>query len=209
MRAPLDHMILRKRSDDGSYSPRVGTRSRWARNKSGRPRPHQGWDLLAHTGTQVWAIADGVVRIHSRDADRPRRPFGNCVLLQFYSPTPPHCFWALYGHLSVIWLDRLGVVKEGTPLGLTGMTGNARHLPPSQAHLHFEILISRPTDSYFAQRIGTLQGTIDPGRVMGYIYPFATEDKEYMPASWVTYANPTPARVHQEIRADHRLRSSA
>jgi murein DD-endopeptidase MepM/ murein hydrolase activator NlpD len=117
-------------------------------------RPHQGWDLLAPPGTDVYAIADGfLTSYHSQS-------YGNTATLQF--AVCGKTYYAFYAHLSVVYLANVSVTA-GTVIGKTGMTGNARTIPHSEAHLHFEIR----TIAHPAPHSG-LHGRIDPGAVLGY-----------------------------------------
>lgn len=119
-----------------------------------KPRVHQGWDLQAAPLTVVYAIADGEAEVLPYSPDG----WGNCVRLKF--TYHGRNLYAFYAHLTSVLVGNSSV-KEGTPLGLTGMTGNARKLSRREAHLHFGIA-TRPNP-----RKG-LHDYIDPGEVLGY-----------------------------------------
>ena len=115
-------------------------------------RPHQGWDLLAAPGTPVFAVADGEVTSRFSDS------YGNTATLKFR--LGHRIYYAFYAHLRLVSLASASV-KEGAVIGATGMTGNARRIPVSEAHLHFEIRTKAVPHSGLHDRI-------DPGAVLGY-----------------------------------------
>lgn len=148
MRFPLDVMRIRP-FQFGKYDPVSNT---FGKVRVHHTRAHQGWDLLAPPGTPVYAIADGDI------TSRFSPSYGNTVTLKF--KLAGKTYYAFYAHLSAI--SRTNVcVKEGTVLGKTGTTGNARGIPRSEAHLHFEIRTK-------AAPASGLHDRIDPGEVLGY-----------------------------------------
>jgi hypothetical protein len=91
---------------------------------TGNLRTHQGLDLAAPEGTEVYAARDGVVAETGVDG-----VYGNYVILQHGDN------WAsLYGHLSEITADLRRTVRSGTVIGRVGSTGQS-----TGPHLHFEI----------------------------------------------------------------------
>lgn len=168
MQFPLRRMRLRIYSF-GNYKPRAGTRGRAVRTDraTGHPRRQLGWDLLAPIGTPVYAICDGWVTWRG-----PVKGYG--LLLQFKFEQRGRRYYALYGHLSTA-AHGLAWVKEGTVLGHSGISGwetDAKHYP-KEHHLHFEI---RTSASLSRPETGTLHGTVDPGKVLGYyMYPYALD----------------------------------
>lgn len=123
--------------------------------RGGGSKAHQGWDLAAPVGTPVYAIRNGVI-VETRD----HGDYGLQLTLEFRHLGLPT--FAFYAHLSRILVHPKAKVREGDLLGFTGKTGNAKNLPQSQEHLHFEIrmLLSRPGKGLTAR--------IDPGEVLGY-----------------------------------------
>ncbi|MDR0555075.1 MAG: M23 family metallopeptidase [Treponema sp.] len=91
---------------------------------TGNPRNHQGLDLAAPLGTDVFAVRDGVV------ADQGEDPvYGKYIILQHADN------WAsLYGHLSGINTVLRSRVQSGTIIGKVGSTGQS-----TGPHLHFEL----------------------------------------------------------------------
>ncbi len=113
-----------------------------------RPRQwvHAGIDIAAPAGTPVLAAADGTV-----------------FLLIDYEPGcgvgvvlahPPFARWTAYCHLTRPLVSRGQVVSRGQPIGLSGASGNAAHVP----HVHFEVC----TRACGSHRDGDLRGTQDP-----------------------------------------------
>jgi murein DD-endopeptidase MepM/ murein hydrolase activator NlpD len=85
---------------------------------------HQGIDLAAPEGTEVYAIADGIVTAAGFDP-----VLGNYVIISH------HNRWtSLYGHLQRIETALRTEVKSGTIIGRVGSTGQS-----TGPHLHFEL----------------------------------------------------------------------
>ena len=114
-------------------------------------RQHLGWDLKARIGTQVCAVGPGEIAAALKGVPG----YGAIVHLKFLRGS--RHYWALYAHLSALFVTRGQAVREGDVLGLTGATGNAKGEPP---HLHFELATS---DSLKRGRTNA----IDPARVLG------------------------------------------
>lgn len=123
--APIGSLALRM--------PVVGIRVRdlsnsWHDSRDGGVRLHKGIDIFAPRGTQVVAVADGII---SYIGDQPKG--GHCLWL-----TTENGASFYYAHFDR-WAPGLyeGLeVQAGDLLGYVGNTGNARHTP---AHLHFGI----------------------------------------------------------------------
>jgi murein DD-endopeptidase MepM/ murein hydrolase activator NlpD len=130
MRYPLDHMKIRP-LQFGADKPLTNTFGMVRKTASNQPRPHQGWDLEAASGTPVYAVADGEARYGLSQS------YGHTVTLKF--SYKDKTYYAFYAHLapmcSPMFADRS--VQEGTVLGYTGMSGNAAGIPAEEAHLHF------------------------------------------------------------------------
>ncbi len=123
--APLATLALRM--------PVVGVRPRdlsdsWHDPRDGGVRLHKGIDIFAKRGTEVVAVADGII---SYIGDQPKS--GHCIWL-----TTENGASFFYAHLDR-WAPGLyeGMeVQAGDLLGFVGNTGNAAHTP---SHLHFGI----------------------------------------------------------------------
>jgi len=91
---------------------------------TGNMRIHQGIDLAAPAGTEVYAVGDGVVTEVGNDP-----VYGNFIIIRHNNN------WAsLYGHLQRTGVDLRMNVKSGTIIGWVGSTGQS-----TGPHLHFEL----------------------------------------------------------------------
>lgn len=96
-------------------------------------RPHNGIDLTAPRGTNIYATADGTVR----QAGHRAGGFGKKILLD-------HGFGycTLYGHCDEILVKYGEKVKRGEVIGRVGSTGLSK-----SPHLHYEVHVNgRPVD---------------------------------------------------------------
>jgi murein DD-endopeptidase MepM/ murein hydrolase activator NlpD len=90
---------------------------------TGNPRFHQGLDLAAPEGTEVFAARSGMVAGQGYDP-----VYGNYIIIS-------HGDWtSLYGHLSEIHTVLLNSVRSGSLIGKVGSTGQS-----TGPHLHFEL----------------------------------------------------------------------
>jgi murein DD-endopeptidase MepM/ murein hydrolase activator NlpD len=91
---------------------------------TGNVRLHQGIDLAAPAGTEVYAAADGLVTETGYDTI-----YGNYVVIKHNNN------WAsLYGHMQRVGTSLRSNVKSGTIIGWVGSTGQS-----TGPHLHFEL----------------------------------------------------------------------
>lgn len=88
---------------------------------------HKGTDFRAPTGTKVYAVNDGVVRMA-----RLGRNYGNTIVIDHGNGVQ-----SFYMHLSEIRVKVGDVISRGDIIGLSGMTGYAE-----AAHLHFTLRIN-------------------------------------------------------------------
>ena len=93
----------------------------------GGVRPHRGIDLVAPTGTPVWAIADGQVVTAARLSG-----YGKTVILRH-----AHGYESLYAHLSGFapGIEKNAKVFQKQVIGYIGTTGLS-----TGPHLHFELI---------------------------------------------------------------------
>ena len=125
----------------------------FGRVRRGGRRVHQGWDLDAHPGTPVYAIADGELTVGVSPS------YGHYVRLKFEHGG--RTYYAFYAHLRGRTVVGNSSVREGAVIGQTGRSGSARRIPAREAHLHFEIrTVARPGR--------LLADRIDPGEILGY-----------------------------------------
>jgi len=91
---------------------------------TGNMRVHQGVDLAAPMGTEVYAAGDGIVTETGNDP-----VYGNYIVIKHGGN------WAsLYGHLQRIGVALQSSVKSGMLIGWVGSTGQS-----TGPHLHFEL----------------------------------------------------------------------
>jgi murein DD-endopeptidase MepM/ murein hydrolase activator NlpD len=100
-----------------SFGPRINP-------ITGNLRVHQGLDLAAPLGTEVYASRDGVVTETGEDP-----VYGKYVIIEHAGN-----WTSLYGHLSSINTLLRNSVKSGSLIGKVGSTGQS-----TGPHLHFEI----------------------------------------------------------------------
>ena len=104
----------------------------------GSSKFHEGIDFAAHTGVEVFATADGKVRLASRQAG-----YGNCVEIDH-----GYNYMSRYAHLSEILVREGEYVKRGQLLGKVGSTGKS-----TGPHLHYEVRFKEepqnPVNYYF------------------------------------------------------------
>jgi murein DD-endopeptidase MepM/ murein hydrolase activator NlpD len=90
---------------------------------TGNPRFHEGLDLAAPEGSEVFASRKGVVAEQGYDPI-----YGNYIIIN-------HGDWSsLYGHLSEIRTTLRNNVESGSLIGRVGSTGQS-----TGPHLHFEL----------------------------------------------------------------------
>lgn len=88
---------------------------------------HNGLDIAAKMGTDIWAAATGKV-IKSSDTGNG---YGKCVIIEHYSG-----FKTLYGHCSELLVSVGDYVKAGDVIAKVGSTGRS-----TGPHLHFSVII--------------------------------------------------------------------
>ncbi|MGZ8472457.1 MAG: peptidoglycan DD-metalloendopeptidase family protein [Candidatus Deferrimicrobiaceae bacterium] len=88
-------------------------------------RMHEGIDILAPAGAEVWAAGYGVV-LYAGDG---MRGYGNAIVLDHGDAVT-----TLYGHLKSFRVNTGEIVAGGSVIGEVGDTGNA-----TTPHLHFEL----------------------------------------------------------------------
>jgi murein DD-endopeptidase MepM/ murein hydrolase activator NlpD len=111
-RFPLDDFRL-----SSGFGPRINP-------VTGNPRFHQGLDLAAPLGSDVYAARDGVVIEIGEDP-----VYGKYVIIEHYDN-----WTSLYGHLSSVNTSLRKNVGSGSLIGKVGSTGQS-----TGPHLHFEI----------------------------------------------------------------------
>ncbi len=102
------------------------------RGRSGKL--HKGIDIKAPRGAELVVTADGEVTYAGR-----RGAYGNFIQVNHGDGVV-----SAYGHCDKIWVEVGDLVRQGTPIGSVGATGNA-----STAHVHYEVRIDgQPYDPW-------------------------------------------------------------
>ncbi len=120
-------------------------------SKSGQSGGHQGVDIGATEGQEVYAVDDGI--LEDQLFDYPGSTAGHGWKLRSFHPVNGEVQYRYY-HLSAFaeGLSEGSIVTRGQVIGYVGDTGNAT---PDGWHLHFEV---RPGP---AQRYGSA-ASVDP-----------------------------------------------
>lgn len=98
-------------------------------------KPHNGIDIKAPIGTQIFASERGVVKEigdtdqFGKGTSRPCLSYGKWVLIEHLNGLS-----TLYAHLSLIRVQRGGIIERGDLIGYSGSTGYA-----TGPHLHFTV----------------------------------------------------------------------
>ena len=109
--------------------------------REGGARIHDAIDILAPTGTPVYAAAPGTVeKLFVSDRG------GNTV----YVRSPDRTLIYYYAHLDAYapGLREGAAVRQGDAIGTVGATGNAN---PTAPHLHFAVMRIRPEAKWWEQ----------------------------------------------------------
>lgn len=167
-RDPLDQCELRTAELLSKKSAMFGMTR--VDDKTKRPRPHQGIDLVAIPGTPIYAVANGkVVSVNLRGVGR--KSYGKTVTLAVdVKDLPPKqrelvlkrypeqgTVYFYYAHLTDIYVTEStrSLIAMGTILGTTGDSGNAKGMNTIArgAHLHFEVRLMKSPGPKLMDRI--------------------------------------------------------
>lgn len=102
----------------------------WGASRS-QGRQHEGIDILAPRGTEVYSATDGIV------SSLKSNNLGGTVVWIL----GPSGSWHYYAHLDKHHkkIKEGDYIRQGTVIGYVGNTGNARHTAP---HLHYGLYLS-------------------------------------------------------------------
>ena len=115
---------------------------------------HNGLDIAAPTGTDVLAVADGVVAYVGEDP----AGYGRYVRIWHDGANwDGHTFHTFHAHLSQTMVERGQRVQRGQVIGLVGSTG--RSIGP---HLHFEVRLADASGGYVTVYPDMGRGRVDP-----------------------------------------------
>lgn len=87
---------------------------------------HNGLDIIAPSGEEVHAVADGVVK----EVIKSRKGLGNVVVIDHENG-----YFTRYAHLADVSAVKGRKVKRGAKIGHVGVSGNS-----FAPHLHYEVL---------------------------------------------------------------------
>lgn len=119
MRWPTDYSLITQR-----FGANPDIYRRW-----GLPG-HEGLDIRAPIGANIYACADGkVIRIDTYAGDPRTQPYGNSVRLQHRDG-----YVTVYAHFQQIHVKLGDLVRAGQVLGLADSTGNS-----TGSHLHLTL----------------------------------------------------------------------
>ncbi|MFI3264107.1 MAG: LysM peptidoglycan-binding domain-containing protein [Rikenellaceae bacterium] len=163
----FDDIQLNLRTENACYPADGHVTSPYGWRKG---RMHEGIDLKAQVGDNIYAAFDGVVRLAKYNG-----AYGNCLVIRHYNGLE-----TVYGHASKLLVKVNDVVKGGDVVALAGNTGRS-----TGSHLHFEVRaggnLVNPTyilDTDKRQiRDTTLYVTMRNGRVFTSINP-SEEERE-------------------------------
>jgi hypothetical protein len=106
---------------------------------------HNGVDYACPVGTQIYAVAQGVVTKIQTDPDG----YGLHIRIQHPNGVKPE-FRTIYAHLSNVAVSLGQEVAKGKMIGRSGNTGNS-----TGPHLHFEMRLEPQMDNGYG-------GAVDP-----------------------------------------------
>ncbi|MEZ4852350.1 MAG: M23 family metallopeptidase [Bacteroidia bacterium] len=89
---------------------------------------HKGIDIVAPTGTPIYASADGTVE--KADSENVGKNYGNNIIIKH-----DETYKTRYAHLSEMKVKAGAKVKKGDIIGYSGNTGLS-----TGPHLHFEVI---------------------------------------------------------------------
>ncbi len=102
-------------------------------DSTSRKRPHDGIDISAHSGTRIYAPADGTVIY----AGHKFHGYGKMIMIE-HTPS----LTTLFAHCQKLLVKSGEAVHKGNLIALVGRTGRA-----TAPHLHFEVRLNRePVD---------------------------------------------------------------
>lgn len=122
----------------GELRPGKGGKGKFGddRKNSNGWYPHAGVDIAGEIGSEVVsALAGKVIR-----TDYQEDGWGKFVIVDIGNGVT-----MVHAHLQGITVREGDLLLEGGTLGTLGQTGNAKHDPASEAHVHLEVRLSTGT----------------------------------------------------------------
>src|SRR5574341_558052 len=149
---PADHYVMIRPIPDGwtTWGDRTYA---YGSTAGGNYRPHTGMEFFNPESTPVVAGANAVVEYSGADSETQFGPqldfYGNLIVLRLsdytYSGQP---VYALYGHLSEMYVQTGQTVPSAEIIGAVGGTGVAN----GGTHLHFEVRVGDPYNYFSSTR---------------------------------------------------------
>lgn len=149
---PPDHYVMERPIPTGwtDYGDRTYA---YGSTAGGKYRPHTGMEFFNPASTPVIAVANATVEYSGTDWETlfgpENRFYGNLIVLRLdtftYNGQP---VFALYGHLSEMYVETGQTVAVRDIIGAVGGTGVANGGP----HLHFEVRVGDPHDYFTSTR---------------------------------------------------------
>lgn len=145
---PLDNCTLRTAGLASINSAKFGM---VRKNADDSPRAHQGIDLQAANGMQVFAVDDGIIT----GVNLATSGYGYTITLKLNN----FPLFAFYAHLSEIAVKAGDKVNKGQWIAKTGHTGNAEGMDTvaKGGHLHFELRTQQNVTLGLAGRVDPLR----------------------------------------------------
>jgi murein DD-endopeptidase MepM/ murein hydrolase activator NlpD len=112
---------------------------------------HNGLDMIAPSGTPVYASADGVVK----DVVRSRKGLGNVVEIDHGNG-----YVTRYAHLADVEVRKGRKLTKGSRIGYVGVSGNS-----FAPHLHYEVL----RDTLILDPVNHLFASVSPDEYMNML----------------------------------------
>jgi len=132
---PIDKVLDDSDCPNSTYSV-MWSGTYWTSDRCKGTGAHPGMDIAIPSGTNIRAIAGGVV-VKSYDNDTAKG-WGGLVVIKHSLPN--ETVWSVYAHLKERKVAEGNDVTVGQPIGLSGGGGNDPHHGNSTgAHLHFQI----------------------------------------------------------------------
>jgi hypothetical protein len=140
---------------------------------------HVGYDWLMPEGTELLAVADGIV-ISAEEMDQPcgdSTPRGPILMLGHTGPDG-HDYISFYGHASTLLVRAGETVQRGQTVALSGNTGCS-----TSAHLHL----------HFMRAVGERLELVDPYGWQGASADPSLQNPSYGPSVWMWLPGEAPA----------------
>lgn len=103
-------------------------------NTDGTKKWHHGFDYYAPIGTPIMSVGDGII-----ESTGTSDSYGKYVQIKHIRGKKT--YYSFYAHLKSMCVQAGQVVRLGTVIGKSGISGNASNLRGEDEHVHFEYRI--------------------------------------------------------------------